>query len=107
MRDDDGENARDGTDLTYANFSFDEWIAALTPAYGSDGAKQWAEMMFTAIMEVGGSNGFSLPMEHWALLARLGESAEARVAEMTRDFPETCLIEIAAHRQTWDSNLGT
>lgn len=107
MRDADGGYISGGTDVTYANFSFDEWIAALTPAFGSDGAKQWAGMMFAAIKEVGGSNGFALPMEHWALLARLGESAEARVAEMTRDFPQACLIEIAAHRKAWDANLGT
>lgn len=102
MRDEDMENTSDGPGLTFANFTRDEWIAALTPAFGSDGAKQWAEMLFGAIQEHG-SNGFSLPMEHWALLARLGKSAEARVAEMTRDFPEACLAEIAAHRRAWDS----
>jgi hypothetical protein len=91
--------------LTFANFTAEEWIAALTPAYGSDGAKQFAEILFGAIREKG-SNGYSLPMEHWALLARLSKSAEVRVAEMTRDFPEACLLEIAAHRRAFDSDTG-
>lgn len=99
----DPEN--NGPDLPFANFSSDEWIAALTPFYGLDGAKQFAEMLFGSIREQG-SNGYSLPMEYWALLARLGESAEARVAEMTRDFPQPCLLEIAAHRRAFDSNTG-
>jgi hypothetical protein len=98
----DGERPSDRSDITYARFSFHEWIAALTHAFGLDGAKLWAETMFDAIAETG-SNGYSLPMEHWALLSRLGESAEVRVAEMTRDFPEGCLVEIAAHRRAWDS----
>ena len=102
MGDGNMENTSSEPDLTFANFSRDEWIAALTPAVGSDGARLWAETLFSAIQEKG-SNGFSLPMEHWALLARLGKSAEARVAEMTRDFPEACLAEIAAHRRAWDS----
>jgi hypothetical protein len=105
MRDGDTDSTSGEPDLTFANFSFDEWMAALTPAYGADDAKLFAETLFSAIQEKG-SNGFSLPMEHWALLARLGKSAEARVAEMTRDFPEACLIEIAAHRRAWDSDPG-
>lgn len=94
-----------GAKLTFASFSFEEWIAALTPAYGPDGARLFTATLFGAIQETG-SNGHSLPMEHWALLARLGKSAEARVAEMTRGFPEERLAEIAAIRRAWDSGVS-
>ena len=104
MEDGYAEKSAHGAESTFANFSFDEWIAALTPAYGSDGARHWAETLFSAIAQTG-SNGYSLSMEHWALLSRLGESAAARVAEMTRHFPEACLVEIAAHRRAWDAQL--
>ena len=102
MRDLYPEKNSGGSKPTFANFSFEEWIAALTPLYGADGAREWAERLFTAISKTG-SNGYSLPMEHWALLSRLGESAEARVAEMTRDFPDVRRAEIAALRRHWDS----
>ena len=87
---------------TFANFSFAEWVTALTPAYGPEGAERFVKELFDAIGSTG-SNGYSLPMEHWALLSRLGPTAEARVDTMTRDFPEIRRDEIAALRRAWDS----
>lgn len=86
----------------FANFTSAEWVAALTPLYGADGAMSFAQTLFNAIEEKG-SNGYSLPMQFWALLGRLGPSADARVAEMTREFPEECLREIASIRTAFDS----
>jgi hypothetical protein len=87
---------------TFANFTFAEWVEALIPVFGEDGAREYAKNLFDTIAR-DGSNGYSLSMEFWALLARLGGSASARVAQMTQNFPDECLREIAAIRRAWDS----
>ena len=101
MYDSDATFVRGKDVPTFANFSFSEWVAALTHAWGPEGAEQFVKGLFDAIGS-SPSNGYSLPMAHWALLSRLGPDAEARVEAMTRDFPETCLAEIAALRRAWD-----
>lgn len=101
----DGKGVGDKSVETFANFTLEEWIAALTPAWGPTAAEQFVGELFTQVA-VKGSNGYSLPTFAWALLSRLGESAEARVAVLTQGFPEELLAEIARLRREWDSHLA-
>lgn len=82
----------------FAGFSEDEWAACYRQIMPAPEAVAEARALFAAIEAAGGSNGYSLDVETWALLAAMSADAADRVAHLTADYPASVREQIFAAR---------
>jgi hypothetical protein len=71
----------------FAGFTSAEWTLAFSRLMDAETAAETVASLFEQIADEG-SNGYSLPVEVWAMLAYVSEDGQERVAELVRHYPE-------------------
>ena len=80
----------------FAGFSEDEWAACYRQIMPAQEAVAEARALFASIEASGGSNGYALEAETWALLGTMSADAAGRVASLTANYPDSFRTQIRA-----------
>jgi hypothetical protein len=71
----------------FAGFTRAEWNLAFSRLMDAETAAETVASLFEQIDDEG-SNGYSIPIELWAMLAYVSENGRERVGELVRHYPE-------------------
>lgn len=87
---------------SFAGFTQQEWVQCYRQIMSLQDAEREVAELFHAVTEAS-SNGFSLQVETWVLLALMSPAALARVRDhitiFGQDYTETFERTLAAHRE--------
>lgn len=90
----------DDVPASFAGFSRDEWIAALTGAMGRSGAEDYVRAIFSRVAS-DGTNGYALDVDTWARLALVNATCEDRVRVALSAYPPAVQQQVEQKKQRY------